>query len=136
LTDLESIKTLAGGMFENNEWLKKLGIEPTPLGMFQPEYPELPGSETVRTWGNGRGTFGGTRYLPIRKQKEDRGIPVMYQTHAGELIRNEEGEIIGIKAETEGGTIFIKAGRCVILACGGFEFAEDIQRQFLLGWPM
>src|SRR4030042_2835263 len=130
LTDQESIKALAQGMYENNEWLKKLGIEPTPLGMFQPEYPELPGSETVRTWGNGRGTFGGTLYLPIRAQVEDRGIPIMYQTPAMELIRNERGEIIGVKAESKGKTISIKARRGVILACGGFEFAEDIQQQF------
>ncbi len=102
LTDRESIKVLAQGMFENNEWLKKLGVEPTPLGMFQPEYPELPGSETVRTWGNGRGTFGGTLYLPIRKQVKDRGIPVLYRTPAKELVRNEKGEIIGVKAESEG----------------------------------
>jgi len=32
--------------------------------------------------------------------------------------------------------IAIKAGRGVILACGGFEFAKDIQQQFLPGWPM
>jgi succinate dehydrogenase/fumarate reductase flavoprotein subunit len=64
LTDQKSIKALAQGMFENNEWLKKLGVEPTPLGMFQPEYPELPGGETVRTWGNGRGVFGGAFICP------------------------------------------------------------------------
>jgi len=136
LTDRESIKVLAHGMFENNEWLKKIGVEPTPLGMFQPEYPELPGGETVRTWGNGRSTFGGTLYLPIRKQVKDRGIPVLYRTPAKELVRNEKGEIIGVKAESEGKMIAIKAGRGVILACGGFEFAKDIQQQFLPGWPM
>ena len=136
LTDPESIKALARGMFENNEWLEKLGIEPSPLGMFQPEYPELPGSETVRTWGNGRSTFGGTLYFPIRAQVENRGIQVMYRTPAKELIRNEKGDIIGLKAESEGKTISIKAGRGVILACGGFEFAQDIQQQFLPGWPM
>ena len=49
LTDQESIKALAQGMFENNEWLKKMGVEPRSLGMFQPEYPELPGGDAVRT---------------------------------------------------------------------------------------
>ena len=96
LTDQESIKALAQGMFENNEWLKKMGIEPKPLGMFQPEYPELPGSETVRTYSNATGTFGGHLYFPIRKQVNDRGIPVMYQTTAKELLRNVNGEIIGV----------------------------------------
>jgi succinate dehydrogenase/fumarate reductase flavoprotein subunit len=136
LTDQESIKTLARGMFENNEWLEKMGIEPKPLGMFQPEYPELPGSETVRTYSNATGGFGGHLYFPIRKQVNDRGIPVMYRTAANDLVRNEKGEIIGVKAESGGKTLAIKAGRGVILACGGFEFAEDIQQQYLPGWPM
>jgi succinate dehydrogenase/fumarate reductase flavoprotein subunit len=50
LRDQESIKALARGMFVNNEWLMKMGVEPRSQGMFQPEYPELPGSEAVRTW--------------------------------------------------------------------------------------
>ena len=136
LTDQKSIKTLARRMFENNDWLKKMGVEPRNLGMFQPEYPELPGSETVRTWSNAKGTFGGNLYFPLRSQVNDRGIPVMYQTPARELIRNEKGEIIGIKAESNGKTITVKARRGIILACGGFEFALDIQQQFLPGWPM
>lgn len=136
LTDQESIRALARGMFENNEWLKRMGIDPKPLGMFQPEYPELPGSETVRTWSSGTGTFGGGLYIPLRAQVDDRGIPIMYQTPAKELIRNREGEIIGIRAESGGKTLSIKAGRGVVLACGGFEFAQDIQQQYLPGWPM
>ena len=135
LTDQESIKALAHGMFENNEWLKKMGVEPRPLGMFQPEYPELPGSETVRTWSNANG-FGAALYNPLRAKVDERNIPIMYQTPAKELIRNNEREIIGIKAESEGKTINIKAMRGVILACGGFEFAHDIQQQHLPGWPM
>ncbi len=136
LTDKESIKTLASGMFENNEWLKKMGVEAKPMGMFQPEYPELPGGESVRTWSNAKGGFGATLYNPLRAQVDDRSIPVMYQTPAKELIRNNDGEIIGVKAESEGKSLAIKARRGVILACGGFEFAHDIQQQFLPGWPM
>ena len=136
LTDQESIKALARGMFENNDWLKKMGVEPRSLGMFQPEYPELPGSEAVRTWSNANGGFGAALYNPLRAKVDERNIPIMYQTPAKELIRNNEGEIIGIKAEYEGKTIAIKARRGVILACGGFEFAHDIQQQHLPGWPM
>lgn len=136
LTDQESIKALASGMYENNEWLKKMGVEPRPLGMFQPEYPELPGSETVRTWSNAKGTFGGGLYIPLRAKIDDLGIPVLYQTPAKELIRDKKGEIIGIKAESDSKMINIKARRGVILACGGFEFAHDIQQQHLPGWPM
>ena len=136
LTDQESIKALAQGMFANNEWLKKLGVEPRSLGMFQPEYPELPGGEAVRTWSNASGGFGAALYNPLRAKLEERKIPIMYRTPAKDLIRNNDGEIIGVKAESEGKTINIKARRGVILACGGFEFAHDMQQQFLPGWPM
>jgi succinate dehydrogenase/fumarate reductase flavoprotein subunit len=136
LTDQESIKVLARGMFENNEWLKKMGVEPRPLGMFQPEYPELPGGETVRTWSNSSGGFGAALYNPLRAKLDELNIPIMYQAPAKDLIRNNDGEIIGVKAESEGKTINIKASRGVILACGGFEFAHDIQQQHLPGWPM
>ncbi|MFC1494873.1 FAD-binding protein [Thermodesulfobacteriota bacterium] len=136
LTDQESIKALAEGMFENNEWLKKMGVEPRAMGIFQPEYPELPGSEAVRTWSNARGGFGAALYNPLRAKVDERDIPIMYQTPARELIGNKEGEIIGIKAESGGKTINIKANRGVVLACGGFEFAHDIQQQHLPGWPM
>ena len=136
LTDQESIEVLARGMFENNKWLKKMGVEPRSLGMFQPEYPELPGSETVRTWSNAKGAFGGNLYFPLREQVSNRGIRVMHQTPAKELIRNEKGEIVGMAAESNVEIINVKARRGVVLACGGFEFAEDIQQQYLPGWPM
>ncbi len=136
LTDQESIKALAQGMFENDEWLKGMGAEPRSLGMFQPEYPELPGGETVRTWSHGKGTFGGGLYRLLRAKVDERGIPVLYETAAKKLIRNNAGEIIGLKAESKGKTVTVKARRGVILACGGFEFAHDIQQQYLPGWPM
>ena len=136
LTDQESIKALARGMFENNDWLKKMGVEPRSLGMFQPEYPELPGGEAVRTWSNASGGFGAALYIPLRAKLDERNIPIMYETPAKELIKNEKGEIIGIRAELKGKAVNIKASRGVILACGGFEFAEDLQQQFLPGWPM
>ena len=45
----------------------------------------------------------------------------MTKTPAKELIPNAQGEIIGVKAEKEGKTIYIKARKAVILTCGGYE---------------
>ena len=53
LTDKECVQALAEEMMKLNDWLEKLGIKNTPLGIFQPEHPELPGSACVRTWSNG-----------------------------------------------------------------------------------
>jgi hypothetical protein len=65
LRDQESIKALAQGMFENNEWLTKMGVEPRSTGMFQSEYPELPGSEAVRTWLRILPAFAESRQLQL-----------------------------------------------------------------------
>ncbi len=135
LTDRESIKALAEELAKNNNWLTGLGIVPKEITIFNPEYPELPGSKAVKTWANNGVTGGGALYDPMRKQVNDRGIEVLYETPAKELIRND-GEVLGVRAEKAGKRLDIRAKRGVVLACGGFEFDFDMQRQYLPAWPI
>lgn len=134
LTDKESIQALAGEMMQLNAWLETLGVTPRPLGIFQPEHPELPGAKCVRTWSNG-GAGEGRLWIPIREQVEKRGIEVLYETPAKELVLSETREVIGVRAVRAGKEISIKAKKGVLLACGGFEFNFEMQKQFLPGWP-
>jgi succinate dehydrogenase/fumarate reductase flavoprotein subunit len=135
LTDKESLRALAEEMLKLNDWLQQLGVKPTPLGIFQPEHPELPGSKCVRTWSN-NGAGDGKLWAPIREQVEKRGIEVLYETPAKDLISSVANrETLGVKALSGGKLISIKARRGVILACGGFEFDFEMQKQFLPGWP-
>jgi len=135
LTDKESIRALAEEMLRLNEWLEKLGVKPTRLGMFQPEHPELPGSGCVRTWSN-NGAGDGKLWVPIRERVEKRGIEMLYETPAKDLIISPATrEIIGVRASSGGKMMSIKARRGVVLACGGFEFDFEMQKQFLPGWP-
>ena len=135
LTDTESLRALAEEMLKLNDWLKTLGVTPTPLGMFQPEHPELPGSGCVRTWGN-NGAAEGKLWIPIRDQAAKRGIEILYETPAKDLVLSgATREVVGIQATSQGKTISIKAQKGVILACGGFEFDFEMQKQFLPGWP-
>lgn len=135
LTDRESIQALAGEMLTLNDWLEKLGIKHTPLGMFQPEHPELPGSGCVRTWSN-NGAGEGRLWIPIREQVEKRKIEILYETPGRELIQSTAtGDVLGVLADSGGKPMRIKARRGVVLACGGFEFDFEMQKQFLPGWP-
>jgi succinate dehydrogenase/fumarate reductase flavoprotein subunit len=59
-----------------------------------------------------------------------RRLRTMLATSARRLITGQSGEILGVAAERDGETIAIKARRAVVLACGGFEANEDMQRQF------
>ncbi len=135
LTDRESIQALAEEMLKLNDWLEKLGIQHTPLGMFQPEHPELPGSGCVRTWSN-KGAAEGRLWIPIREQVSKRGIEILYETPGKELIQSPSTlEVLGVLADSGGKPMRIKARRGVVLACGGFEFDFEMQKQFLPGWP-
>lgn len=136
LTDRESIEALAGEMMELNGWLETLGVKPSPLGFFQPEHPQLPGSGCVRTWTNNGVAANGALWIPIREQVEKRGIEVLYETPAMDLVLSPETlEVIGVEAVSGGKPISIKARKGVILACGGFEFDFEMQKQYLPGWP-
>jgi succinate dehydrogenase/fumarate reductase flavoprotein subunit len=135
LTDKESIRALAEEMMKLNDWLGKLGVQAARLGLFQPEHPELPGAGCVRTWSN-NGAGEGKLWIPIREQVEKRGIEILYETPARDLVMSPSTrEIMGVQATSTGKPLFIKARMGVILACGGFEFDFEMQKQFLPGWP-
>jgi succinate dehydrogenase/fumarate reductase flavoprotein subunit len=141
LTGDECIQALAEEMTTLNEWLAStVGVTPTPLGLFEPEYPELPGSDSVRTWNNGgmmAVAQGAALWTPMRENVDSRGIEILYETPARELIQDPAtGQVVGIFAESGGERIAIKARKAVILACGGFEFNFEMQGQFLPGWPV
>jgi succinate dehydrogenase/fumarate reductase flavoprotein subunit len=135
LTDKESLQALAEEMLKLNDWLAARGVSATKLGMFQPEHPELPGSACVRTWSN-NGAGEGKLWIPLREQVAKRGIEILYETPAKDLVISPSTrEIIGVKATSGGKSISIKANKGVVLACGGFEFDFEMQKQFLPGWP-
>ena len=59
-----------------------------------------------------------------------RPIRVRLSTPAKRLVRSPTGEVIGVRAEADGKPLRIKARRAVVLACGGFEAAPDLQIQY------
>jgi len=136
LTDSESIRALAEEMMRLNEWLETLGIKPKPLGFFQPEHPELPGSECVRTWSNNGVAAQGHLWIPIKEQVQKRNIKILYENPATDLLLSRKtGEVIGVESQAGDKTLSIRARKGVVLACGGFEFDFEMQKQFLPGWP-
>jgi succinate dehydrogenase/fumarate reductase flavoprotein subunit len=135
LTGQECIQVLAEEMMKLNDWLEKLGIKHTPVGIFQPEHPELPGGACVRTWSNG-GAMDAKLWTPLREQVEKRKVEVLYEAPAKALIQMPSREIAGIRAEAAGKPYYVKAKKGVILCCGGFEFDFEMQKQFLPGWPI
>jgi len=134
LTDDQCIAMLAQELSGLNDYLSALGVTATSFGIFQPEYPELPGSDGVRTWSNGAGVG---LWQPLRDAVASRNVEVLYDTPAIELIQDPgTREIKGVVARSGGQNINIRCNRGVIMACGGFEYNHDLQAQYLPGWPV
>jgi len=62
----------------------------------------------------------------------DRGITVMLQTRAIQLVR-EGARVTGLRAEQQGRDLWLRARGGVILASGGFEWNKDLVQKFLPG---
>ena len=112
-----------GGKQSVLDWLKKLGIE-----------MKAGGKNTKKTWFIANAKTGGSNghhlYQAIQAQVEARGIKIMYETPAKELVQDPvTKEILGVAAYEgakgfggEGGKkVYVKAKKGVILACGGYE---------------
>lgn len=140
------LRALAQGLVELPRYIKSLA---EPLGATfstvsgKGNYP-LPGYDTwsfieidsvpglepaaayphVRAEGAAKGI---TMFALAHRHVLRRGIEVRLGT-AVDRLWHKAGEIKGVRC----GSAVVAARRAVVLACGGFEAAEDLQRQF---WP-
>ncbi len=60
----------------------------------------------------------------------DRNIPILLNTRARTLIR-DGGRIVGVQAERDGRSFYVRARRGVIIASGGYEWNEELNRRFV-----
>jgi 3-oxosteroid 1-dehydrogenase len=61
----------------------------------------------------------------------DRGIEIVLGSRGTRLVR-DGGRVAGVEAVEDGGPVTYRAG-AVILATGGFEWNEELKKQFLVG---
>ncbi|HOH88683.1 MAG TPA: flavocytochrome c, partial [Bacillota bacterium] len=125
----ELIRTLIEKAYPALEWLESMGMKFkdeifTVLGSLWPRShkPEKPlGTGYIETYMN---------YI----EQQGGEIEVMLNTRATELIV-ENGRVVGVEAENEGGTVTAKAKNGVIIATGGFS-ANVIARNYYNNmWP-
>jgi succinate dehydrogenase/fumarate reductase flavoprotein subunit len=108
-----------------------IGGEVGELNIFNPEFPELPGSECAKTFANPT-SMQSKLWKLLKKNIDDRKVEVLYGTPAKELVQNPETkEILGVIADQGGTSIAIKANKAVILTCGGFENNQEMIQDYL-----
>jgi succinate dehydrogenase/fumarate reductase flavoprotein subunit len=148
-TEREIIETFVEGAMKNGDWIKEMGADVqvyAPLDMAYPQmirgagFPQIAGSEAVVKY-NIKGTAEEGKpsqrlWKFLSGLVEKRGIKVLTNTPVKELLINPEGEIVGVMAESEGKSIYVKAKKAVIMTCGGYENDPAMKWDYLPTKPV
>lgn len=113
------------------------------------DFPNFPGADSLVAMqisdpDNPKTVRGGGYYLATMiPQFKEAGGELVIGTQATDLLQNDSGEVIGVKAKQGDREISIHATKAVILACGGFEANEQMMFDYMrtfpiagLAWPL
>ena len=140
-TDKEMAAAWAEEAINVGEWMRDyLGGDITE-SLQTGYHPTYDGVEEISSWAPtvGAGTWqieGEGLFKILSDAVEDRGIQVLTETSAKELLTNLDGEVVGLLAEAGGSQLAIKAKRAVILTCGGFEHNDWMKQHYLKTYPV
>ena len=133
-SDPDLLEILVRGSLDTAKWIAQQGVKLQP-GLGRQAYQvdgkfKFWGGLALHIWG------GGPELLnALYANVERRGIPILYETPATSLIR-ENGRLAGVIAEHQGAPVAIRAG-AVVLACGSFESNPEMRAKYLgPGWEM
>ncbi len=126
---------------ELGEWQTKTHISPHhPMGLLHTDLVRFGGLAKVKDWDyemlaervqNDQRSFGsGMMGFVVKAAMVDRGIPAYVDTPARELITDDDGSVIGVRAEREGRDFFIRARRGVVMGIGGYDHNEKMATRF------
>lgn len=107
----------------------------TPNSCLEKDYSSVSGHVSIEPYEDGR-TMNRAWGAYFQDALEERNIEVMMGTAAKKLIYNgnpflEDGEVVGVYADTAEGEIAIKARHGVVIGTGGFDHNEDMVKSFI-----
>ncbi len=126
---------------ELGEWQTKTHVSPHhPMGLLHEDLMRFGGLAKVKDWDyellaervrNDQRSFGSSMMgYVVKAAMIDRGIPAYVDTPARELITNDEGAVIGVRAEREGRDFFIRARQGVVMGIGGYDHNVPMATQY------
>lgn len=121
------------------DWQETVHLSPQSLsGVTHPEmfaqgglvnFPRWDMSTIHGRWERDERTLGPGMGASFAKAALDRGIPVMLETPAQQLIV-DRGRVVGVRATRDGADYFIKAERGVLIAAGAYDWNEAAHRNY------
>ena len=121
-TDPEVVGTLAAEAGPTLSWLKRFGIRFSDM----PSYLITQSTTRICPVGGGLALID-----TLAAEAEKRGARIHYNTTAQELLRDDDGTVIGVRATCDDGRRLRLYGQAVVLACGGFEGNAEMQARYL-----
>ena len=124
INDPELVKVVANNALEGAEWLRDVvGVE------WEEELMFFGGHSVKRSLI----PLGASGQEIIKKQlakAEELGITVLYNTEATELIQDENGKVVGVKAEGQDKNYTFNTNKAVIIASGGFGSNIEMRKKY------
>lgn len=121
------VDTYVSHIGEDLEWLKShVGVQFGKIG--RKPWPLLYRMHNV----DGKGLTGGARLIrDLLKALQDRGIPLLFNTKAMELITDEHFRVVGVKTVTDDGWKNFYARDGVLIATGGFSGSREMLCRYM-----
>ncbi len=108
-----------------------------PLGVWIPFYPQFPGADEIASeYGYyslaGKYTGPGRIWYFLEDQiKAKSNIKKLFETPMVGLVKNPiTKEILGVEAQSGDKTIYVKGKRATVVCAGGWEYNQDMVREF------
>jgi 3-oxosteroid 1-dehydrogenase len=126
---------------ELGDWKKKVFLSPhMPLGITHDELFSWGGFTGVLNWDFAvfgqrmsedlRGFGPGMMAYFVKNALVDRQIPAYLDTEVKELILDDHGTVIGVRASRGGKDFLVKANRGVVIATGGYDWHATLPKYF------
>lgn len=121
----ELVMTFCADSAENLQWLEDRGVQVQDVEYI---HSSLTPWRVHNTKGGGGQTsgHGGQITAPLTNLYEGNGGQIIYNCRATELITNESGAVVGVKAVMTDGTPVTVNAKSVILATGGYAKNEEM----------
>jgi len=125
----ELVRAFCDASAENLQWLEDRGVMVQDVEYI---HSALTPWRVHNTMGGGGQTsgHGGQITAPLTNLYEGKGGKTLYNCRAEELITNEAGAVVGVKATMTDGTAVTVNAKGVILATGGYEHNPEMMAKY------
>lgn len=135
----ELVRVLADNAPGNISWLMEQGVEyhsvygVDPIPYIGPDLMvnriHIPGPEGSQPAAGAGGPFHTEILFKVAQNK---GAEFLFETPATALVRDAEKGVVGVKAESGGQELYVKAKKGVIIATSSFDHNKEMARAFSL----